>query len=122
MSNIYIKEISKLIFESINKRDFLTFESIINEDIIFDFPGVDQMKGVKKVILFFNILFRKYTSLHFDIVEIIAEENKTCVKWNNKGEEKDGTFYSNSGLTWFHFQNNKVSFMSDDFKDTSFNN
>lgn len=121
MSKISIKEISKLVFESINKRDFIKFESIVNEDIIFDFPGVDQMKGIKKVILFFNILFRKYKALHFEIIDIIVDEDKTCVKWNNKGEEKDGTLYSNSGLTWFYFKNGKVSFMSDYFKDTSFN-
>ncbi len=120
MTKLSQKEIAVGIFGAINKRDFTEFESYINDDLIFNFPGVDEMKGAKRVILFFNILFRKYKSLKFNVTEVIAQDNKVCVMWNNVGEEKDGALYENTGLTWFVFTDGKISFMSDYFKDTSF--
>jgi len=120
MTKLSQKEIAVGIFGAINKRDFTEFESYINEDIILNFPAVDQMKGAKRVMLFFNILFRKYKSLKFNVSDVIVQENKACVMWNNEGEETDGTSYSNTGLTWFYFTNGRISLMSDFFKDTSF--
>jgi len=122
MTKLLQKEIAVGIFGAINKRDFTEFESYINDDLIFNFPGVDEMKGAKRVILFFNILFRKYKSLTFTVNDAIVQDNKACVTWNNEGEEKDGTLYTNTGLTWFVFTDGKISFMSDYFKDTSFAN
>jgi len=122
MTKLSQKEIAVGIFSAINKRDFTEFESYINDDLTFNFPGVDEMKGAKRVILFFNILFRKYNSLNFNINDVIEQDNKACVMWNNEGEEKDGTNYKNTGLTWFVFTDSKISFMSDYFKDTSFIN
>lgn len=120
MGKLTYREIAIGIFGAISKRDFSEFETYINEDLIFDFPGVDQMKGAKRVILFFNILFRKYKSLTFNVIDVIIENDKACVMWNNEGEEKDGTPYANTGLTWFKFSGDKISLMSDYFKDTSF--
>jgi ketosteroid isomerase-like protein len=120
MNNLTNKELAVGVFSAINKRDFTEFESYIADDLTFDFPGVDQIKGAKRVILFFNVLFRKYKVLQFHVSDVVSDDKKACVKWENSGEEKDGALYSNSGLTWFYFENGKINFMSDYFKDTSF--
>ena len=122
MSKLNYKEIAVGIYGAINNRDFTEFKSYIDDQIVFDFPGTEQMQGAKKVTLFFQILFRKYKSLQFDVKDVITENNKVCVMWENRGEESDGTLYNNSGLTWFIFENGKISLMSDYFKDTSFIN
>ncbi len=120
MNNLTNKDLAVGVFSAINKRDFTEFESYIADDLTFDFPGVDQIKGAKRVILFFNVLFRKYKVLQFHVSDVVSDDKKACVKWENRGEEKEGALYSNSGLTWFYFENGKIIFMSDYFKDTSF--
>jgi ketosteroid isomerase-like protein len=120
MSDMTQKEIAVGIFHAINKRDFTEFAEYITEDLVFDFPGVDPIQGSKRVILFFNILFRKYKSLSFNVMDAMVDDEKACVKWNNSGELKDGTPYANNGVTWFQFSHGKISHMSDYFKDTSF--
>ncbi len=116
------KEIALSVFEAMNTSDFSTFEKNAANDLSFYFPGADRVEGVKRVILFFKILLRKYNKLTFTVSDVIIENKKACVVWTNKGEEKDGKPYKNSGITLFHFTDDKVSFISDYFKDTSFIN
>jgi len=114
------KEIAVSVFEAMNTSDFSTFEKNAADNLSFDFPGADRAEGVKRVILFFKVLLRKYKVLTFTVTDVIVEDDKACVVWTNKGEEKDGSLYENSGITLFHFANEKVSYISDYFKDTSF--
>jgi len=114
------KEIAVSVFEAMNTSDFSIFEKNAADNLSFDFPGADRVEGVKRVILFFKILLRKYKVLTFTVTDVIVEDDKACVVWTNKGEEKDGSLYENSGITLFHFINDKVSYISDYFKDTSF--
>jgi ketosteroid isomerase-like protein len=121
-NNDLYKNIAVGVFEAMNTSDFSVFEKNADVNLSFDFPGADKVKGVKRVILFFKILLRKYNNLRFTVSEVIVENEKACVVWTNKGEEKDGGVYENSGITLFHFNNDKVQFISDFFKDTSFIN
>ena len=116
------KKIAKSVFEAMNTSDFSVYEENADEDLSFDFPGVDTVIGVKRVILFFKVLLRKYNNLTFTVKEVIVEDQKACVVWMNKGEEKSGGVYENSGITLFHFKNDKVTYISDYFKNTSFIN
>ncbi len=116
------KEIALSVFETMNTSNFSEFEKNAAGDLNFDFPGADRVEGVKRVILFFKILLRKYNKLTFTVSDVIVENKKVCVVWTNEGEEKDGKPYKNSGITLFHFTDDKVSFISDYFKDTSFIN
>ena len=116
------KEIAVSIFDAMNTSDFSEFEKNATDNLSFEFPGVDRVEGVKRVILFFKILLRKYNNLTFTVSEVIVEKKRACVVWTNTGEEKDGKIYKNSGITLFHFTDHKVSFISDYFKDTSFIN
>lgn len=120
--NIDYKRIAVSVFEAMNTSEFSSFEKNASENIQFDFPGADRIEGVKRVILFFKVLLRKYNKLKFTVNEVIVGEQKACVVWTNQGEYKDGTNYKNSGITLFHFIDDKVSFISDYFKDTSFTN
>ena len=116
------KKIAISVFEAMNTSDFSVYEDNADEDLSFDFPGVDTVIGVKRVILFFKVLLRKYNNLTFTVKEVIVEDQKACVVWMNKGEEKSGGVYENSGITLFHFKNDKVTYISDYFKNTSFIN
>ena len=116
------KKIAISVFEAMNTSDFSVYEEYADENLSFDFPGADTVIGVKRVILFFKVLLRKYNNLKFTVSEVIVENERVCVVWTNKGEEKDGGEYSNSGITLFHFDMNKVVYISDYFKNTSFTN
>lgn len=116
------KKIAVSVFEAMNTSDFSVYEDNADEDLSFDFPGVDTVIGVKRVILFFKVLLRKYNNLTFTVKEVIVEDQKACVVWTNKGEEKSGGVYENSGITLFYFNNDKVTYISDYFKNTSFIN
>ena len=65
-------------------------------------------------------LMRKYAELTFTIKEVIVERDKSCCVWTNKGQTTEGEDYANSGMTLFYFEDNKITFISDYFKDTSF--
>jgi ketosteroid isomerase-like protein len=108
------------IFTAMNTRDFTGLEGIMAEEVVFDFPGVEPVEGSRKVIIFLKALLRKYPKLTFKVSEVIVHENRACVVWSNQGEHIDGHPYKNRGITLLHFSGNKVNFISDYFKDTSF--
>jgi len=121
-NNIDYKGIAVSIFEAMNTGEFSKFQQNAQEDISFDFPGTDRIEGAKRVILFFKVLLRKYKNLTFTVNEVIVGSEKACVVWTNKGEYSNGNLYENSGITLFHFSGDKISYISDYFKDTSFTN
>ena len=58
------KEIAKSVFIGMNNKDFDLLQSNMSENIIFDFPGVKQMNGIKKVLSFIKtLLIRQFKSL-----------------------------------------------------------
>lgn len=121
-NNVDYKRIAVGVFEAMNTIEFSAFEKNADENIQFDFPGVERIEGKKRVILFFKVLLRKYNKLTFTVHDVIVENHKACVVWTNTGEYKNGSAYKNSGITLFHFKANQVSFISDYFKDTRFIN
>ncbi|UCH13028.1 MAG: nuclear transport factor 2 family protein [Bacteroidales bacterium] len=108
------------IFDAMNTRDFSKFENFITESVVFDFPGAGRIEGYKRVIIFLKALLRKYPELKFTVTEIITDNQRACAVWTNKGEDINGNTYSNSGITLLYFTGNKITFISDYFKDTSF--
>ena len=121
-NKIDYKGIAISVFEAMNTSEFSKFENNAADDICFDFPGAERIQGAKRVILFFKVLLRKYNNLSFVVNDVIVGDKKACVVWTNRGEYGDGSLYENSGITLFHFIDNKISFISDYFKDTSFTN
>lgn len=119
MENI---EITKMLFNAMNSGDFSEIQSYFSPDIEFDFPGVKRVKGNRKVVIFLNALLRKYRKLVFTLDDFVIDKDKICAIWSNVGVKTDSIPYSNSGITLLHFENGKITFLSDYFKDTSFTN
>jgi ketosteroid isomerase-like protein len=118
--NIEIQSMAEEVFKAMNKRDFTGFEQIITDDVVFDFPGAGRTEGSRRTLLLLKSILRKYPKLHFNISEIISQEDTACVVWTNEGEDIKGNPYSNAGITLLHFGDGKISFISDYIKDTSF--
>ena len=116
------KELVALIFEAMNTRNFSNMEQYISDNIQLDFPGIDLAVGKKRVLLVLNIILRKYSELKFNVSDILLENNKAVAIWTNQGLARTGESYSNTGLTLVEFENEKIKFLSDYFKDTSFTN
>lgn len=116
------EEISRLIFEGFNRRDFSVVDPYFDEALVLDFPGVKQMIGKRRVLIFLGALLRRYPELVFEVHDVIISSNRSVVIWTNKGRDASGGDYSNSGNSLVHFENEKIVFMSDYFKDTSFIN
>jgi len=116
------KSFAQGVFDALNKRDFTEMQKNISENLVFDFPGAGRIEGAKRVVIFLTALLRKYSVLQFNVSEVFVEGERACAIWTNQGESKDGKPYSNSGVTVFQFDDEKISSMSDYFKDTSFTN
>ena len=111
------------LFDAMNSAEFSQLQDCIDDDVEFDFPGVERIKGKKKVLVFLKVLLRKYKNLTFTVNDVLEGENKMVVIWTNKGNDALGAEYSNSGVSLFHFTpEGRINFLSDYFKDTSFAN
>ena len=117
---VSLRQLTLTVFNAMNTRDFSDLEQNITDDVSFDFPGAGRIDGSKRVIIFLKALLRKYNRLTFQVSDIIEEKHKTCAVWTNDGEHISGKPYSNSGITLLYFTGDKISFISDYFKDTSF--
>ena len=114
------RQIAGIIFTSLNSRELDHLSNYLDENATFDFPGTKLIKGRKKILTFFKILFRKYHSLTYTVEETIAEGEQVCVLWSNEGITAIGNPYSNQGITFVHITEGKIHFISDYFKNTSF--
>jgi len=115
-----LEDMARSVFTAMNTRNFSELESCITEDIAFDFPGSGRLEGSKRVIIFLKALLRKYPKLTFTVSEVLLDSQRACAVWTNEGKNTEGIPYANSGITLIHFANNKICFISDYFKDTSF--
>ena len=113
-------DLARLIFTSLNSRDLSELEYYLAESASLDFPGAGCLKGKKRVLAFFKVLFRRYPQLEFTVEEVISEGGRACVLWNNKGQNSKGNPYNNHGITFVKLEQGKIIFISDFFKDTSF--
>lgn len=120
MNKSIIKQVSNLLFTCFNERDFGRVKSYVSEKVVLNFPGAGDISGKRRTLLFVKTLLRKYPQLEFYVSEIIVENNRAVAVWTNKGKDAEGNDYSNSGLTLFHFEEERIVFISDYFKDTSF--
>jgi len=114
------QDVALSIFKAMNTRDFSEFENFISGDVVFDFPGAGRIEGYKRVLIFLKALLRKYPKLKFTVSEIIIDNQRACAVWTNEGKDLNGNHYSNSGITLLYFRGEKLTLISDYFKDTSF--
>ncbi len=120
MNKTTYTDLARSVFHAMNTRDFATLEMNVTEDVVFDFPGAGKIEGNRRVMLFLKALLRKYPILAFEVSEILIDNQNACAVWTNRGENSEGIAYANSGLTLMQFTGNKIAYISDYFKDTSF--
>lgn len=108
-------------YDAMSNRDFEKLAFFLQEDAVFDFPGAKICTEKKRVLLLLTMLTRKYTVLNFSVSDCIVENETAIAIWTNSGKSTSGEDYSNSGVTVFRFCDDKINFISDYFKDTSFN-
>lgn len=114
------KELSVLVFQAMNRRDFSELDPFFDEEVCFDFPGVKLVEGRRKFHIFLKALLIGYPVLEFSVEEIICSEKASAVVWSNKGFDVDDKPYDNRGITLIRFRDDRIVFVSDYFKDTSF--
>ena len=105
-------------FDVFNKRDMDRMADLLDEDAEFYFPKTQPLIGKDRILKFLNILFRQYPELTFDIQRIICEGSKAAVHWTNKGRSRKNEPYQNEGATILEMADDKITFISDFFKDT----
>ena len=117
-----MEDMAKRVFACMNSQNFESLKPVLSETIVFDFPGLQPVDGSRRVLVFLNALMRKYKDLTFNIAGILIDEheNTACVVWANQGKHLTGDDYQNKGITFIRFSEDKISFLSDYFKDTSF--
>ncbi len=105
-------------FEVFNSRDLDRMRELFHEDAEFYFPKTQPLIGRKRILKFLNILFRQYPELSFEVQRIICEGRNAAIHWTNKGRSRRKEPYQNEGATIMEVEDDKITFISDFFKDT----
>lgn len=105
-------------FDAVNRRDMDAMKDCLDENAEFYFPKTQPLFGRDRILRFFAILFRKYSELSFQVQRTIVEENAAAVHWTNRGIGRKGEPYRNEGVTIAELAGEKITVMSDFFKDT----
>jgi len=108
------------LFEIINRRDLVRFKDLLTEEAEFYFPKTQPLLGRDRITRFFKILFRQYPKLAFEVQGEIIQGQRAAVHWTNQGVHKSGKPYENEGVTILELEGDKIRYISDFFKDTSF--
>ncbi len=105
-------------FKRMNSRVIDDMVGLLKEDTRFFFPKTQPLVGKERIVKFFQVLFRQYPELHFEVRGMIAEGERVVVHWTNQGISRKHEPYENEGVTWFEFEHGKITLISDFFKDT----
>ena len=114
LSQSFIREF----FAVFNQRNLDKMENLLSSDAEFYFPKTQPLIGKNRILKFFNILFRQYPQLNFDIQRTIIQDNQAAIHWTNQGKTKLDAPYENEGVTIMELMDGKIIFISDFFKDT----
>ena len=105
-------------FEVINSRNLKKMAELLDDDCEFYFPKTQPLIGKDRILRFFNILFRQYPELRFEVRRMILQGSNAAIHWTNQGHNRRRESYENEGVTIFEMADEKISFMSDFFKST----
>jgi ketosteroid isomerase-like protein len=111
-------QISTTFFEIFNSRDMDRMGELLNEDAELYFPKTQPLIGKERILKFISLLLRQYPELSFEVQRIICDGSKAAIHWTNKGRSRRKEPYQNEGVTILEMKGNKISFISDFFKDT----
>ena len=105
-------------FKMFNAHNVEGMGQLLASEAEFYFPKTQPLIGKERILRFFNILFRQYPQLSFEIQRIIRQESLAAVHWTNRGISRKREPYQNEGVTILEMTADKISFISDFFKDT----
>ena len=105
-------------FELLTTRHLEQMEDLLSEDARLHFPKTQPLIGRDRILKFFQVLFRQYPELSFEVQRIIIQGDQAAAHWINRGVSRKKEPYANEGVTLFEFHSEKIRFMSDFFKDT----
>jgi ketosteroid isomerase-like protein len=88
-------------FELINRRSFDQMGDYLTEDSYLYFPKTQPLMGRERILKFFQVLFRQYPELHFEVQRIIAQGESVAMHWTNQGVTRKKEHYENEGVTLF---------------------
>jgi ketosteroid isomerase-like protein len=108
----------KRFFDIFNRRDLEAMGKILSQDAEFYFPKTRPLMGRDRILRFFRILFRQYPELSFEIRRTITEGKNGAVHWTNRGVSRKGEPYENEGVTILELAGDRITCISDFFKDT----
>jgi ketosteroid isomerase-like protein len=113
-----LKQAVTTFFDLFNSRDMDQMAKLLDEDAELYFPKTRPLIGKDRILKFLNILFRQYPELNFEVQRVICEGNRAAVHWTNKGRSRKNEPYQNEGATVLEMVDDKITFISDFFKDT----
>ena len=105
-------------FKVFNAHDVDGMGQLLTSEAEFYFPKTQPLIGKERILRFFSILLRRYPELTFEIQRIIRQESQAAVHWTNRGVSRKKEPYQNEGVTILELAADKISFISDFFKDT----
>jgi ketosteroid isomerase-like protein len=105
-------------FDLINSRDMDAFEGILRDEAAFYFPKTQPLLGKNRIRRFFQILFRQFPELEFQVLKAIIQDPWAAVHWKNRGRDRKEEPYENEGVTLLRIEGGKIIYISDFFKDT----
>jgi ketosteroid isomerase-like protein len=105
-------------FTYFNSRDLEKLRGLLRPEARFYFPKTQPLLGIERILKFLHILFRQYPELVFTTHCTIVQENRAAVHWTNQGKNRRGEPYENEGVTLLEFEDSRITFISDFFKDT----
>lgn len=107
-----------LFFDHMNNRNGKKMADMISDETIFYFPKAKPIQGKDKIIRFFKILWYQYPELVITIQRIVIQGNTAVTHWSNKGRSRKNEHYENEGVTIMEINNDKITYISDFFKNT----
>jgi uncharacterized protein (TIGR02246 family) len=105
-------------FELLTTRNLEQMATLLSEDARLHFPKTQPLIGRDRILKFFQVLFRQYPELSFEVQRIIIQGDRAAAHWVNRGVSRKKEPYANEGVTLFEFHGAKIRFLSDFFKDT----
>ncbi len=118
MSRMSNSTIAAGFFELINNRELDRMRELVQDNTRLLFPKTQPLVGGDRILKFFQVLFRQYPELVFEVQGIIAQGDNVAVHWTNRGITRKKEHYQNEGVTLFEFEREKIILISDFFKDT----
>lgn len=106
--------------EDMASNDAARVASWFTDDSVLWIPPAGEVRGINRIRALFRALFNRYDFIQWDILEILPVSESRCIFiCNSWGSMKGHDNYTNRVLTDVTFEGDKITHLSDYFKDTA---